>query len=246
MYDRESPNSSLRGYLIAEMPELERPRERLEARGSDALSDAELLAILLRTGRCGRSALDVARDALVCFGGSLDRLAEASLGELRKIPGIGRAKAIEIHAALSLARRVGSGERLRRSRLVGPAAVCLAMRDQFHGKRQEEFHVLLLDTKNRLIEDQLVTKGLVDRSQVHAREVFRQAIRESCSRVILVHNHPSGDPTPSAPDLEATAKLRSAGEIIGIEVMDHVVIGAPSAERPLGYLSMKEEKLVFT
>lgn len=234
-----------RGYLIAEMPDCERPRERLEHRGADALSDAELLAILLRTGREGRSSVDVAREALITFGGSLDGLAEATLGELRRVRGIGRAKAVEIKAALSLACRIGGGDRLRSRRLSGPAAIALAMREKFLGKRQEEFHVLLLDAKHRLIGEELVTRGLVDRSQVHAREVFRTAIRESCCRIVLVHNHPSGDPTPSSPDVAATASLVSAGKIVGIEVMDHVIIGAPSPERPLGYLSMREEGIVI-
>jgi DNA repair protein RadC len=172
-------------------------------------------------------------------------VADASLAELRNVRGIGPAKAVEIKAALSLGSRLNGGNRLRNRRLVGPAAIALAMRDSFAGKRQEEFHVLLLDAKNRLIRDELVTKGLVDRSQVHAREVFRSAIRESCSRVVLVHNHPSGDPTPSAPDVSATAMLVKAGNVVGISVMDHVILGSPSPERPMGYLSMREEKLVF-
>lgn len=243
MYAQASMNP--RGFLIAEMPDGERPRERLESRGAEALSDAELLAILLRTGRAGRSAVDVARDLLVGFGGNLDRLAEASLGELRAVAGIGRAKAIEIKAAMSLASRLGGAGCSRNERMTGPLAVMQVMREKFVGKKQEEFHVLLLDTKHRLIVDELVTKGLLDRSQIHAREVFRTAIRESCSRIVLVHNHPSGDPTPSAPDLAATASLVAAGEVVGIEVMDHVIIGIPSAEHPLGYLSMKEEKLVI-
>lgn len=232
-------------FLIAEMPDCERPRERLESHGVEALSDAELLAILIRTGRAGRSALDVARDLLITFGGKLDRLADASLDELRAVPGIGPAKAIEISGALALATRIGPGRRLRQQRLLSPAAVALAVRDQFHGKKQEEFHVLLLDQKSRLIADRTVTRGLVDKTPVHPREIFRPAIRESCSRIILVHNHPSGDPTPSTQDIQATKVLKDAGDLLGISVMDHVIIGAESASYPMGYLSMKEEKIVF-
>lgn len=232
-------------FLIAEMPDCERPRERLESRGAEALSDAELLAILIRTGRSGRSALDVARDLLVTFGGKLDRVTDATLDELRAVPGIGPAKAIEISAALALASRIGPGRRLRHQRLLSPAAVALAVRDQFHGKKQEEFHVLLLDQKSRLIADRTITRGLVDKTPVHPREIFRPAIRESCSRIILVHNHPSGDPTPSRQDITATKVLTEAGELLGIKVIDHLIVGAESAGYPMGYLSMKEEKIVF-
>lgn len=232
-------------FLIAEMPDCERPRERLELHGVEALSDAELLAILIRTGRFGRSALDVARDLLVAFGGKLDRITDASLEELRSVRGIGPAKAIEISAALALASRIGPGRRLRRQRLLSPAAAALAVRDQFHGKKQEEFHVLLLDQKSRLIADRVITRGLVDKTPVHPREIFRPAIRESCSRIILVHNHPSGDPTPSRQDIAATRVLKEAGDLLGITVIDHLIIGAESASYPMGYLSMKEEKIAF-
>jgi len=159
--------------------------------------------------------------------------------------GIGQAKAIEITAALALASRIGAGSLLRRQRLLCPSAVAMAVGDQFHGKKQEEFHVLLMDRKNRLIGDRVVTRGLVDRTQIHPREVFRMAIRESCSRIILVHNHPSGDPTPSSCDVEATKGLIAAGKLIGIAVDDHLIIGSKSPSYPMGYLSMKEEQILF-
>ncbi len=242
--DYAATGAGERGYLIAEMPDLERPRERLLAHGGGSLSDAELLAILLRTGRAGRSALDVARDVLVRFDGRLDKLAEAGPGELQSVRGIGRAKAVEICAALTLARRLRVADRLNLPRISGPLSIVDYMRDRFGSRTQEEFHVLLLDTKNRLLRDELVTVGLVDRTQVHAREVFRRAIQESCSRVALVHNHPSGDPTPSAHDLACTASLVAAGKVVGIEVIDHVVVGQASPERPAGYVSLKEQNLL--
>jgi DNA repair protein RadC len=131
-----------------------------------------------------------------------------------------------------------------RPRLQGPADVAALLRPVLAGKQQEEFHVLLLDAKHGLIADELVTVGLVDRSQVHAREVFRVAIRESCARIVLAHNHPSGDPTPSAEDIACTRDLVAAGKIVGIEVMDHLVLGARTPGRIKDYLSFREESLL--
>ena len=131
-----------------------------------------------------------------------------------------------------------------RPRVEGPSEVVELMRPVLANKEQEELHVLLLDAKHHLLRDELVTIGLVDRSQVHAREVFRSAIRESCSRLILVHSHPSGDPTPSAQDIDCTRELVSAGKIIGIELLDHVIIGRRTQSRPRDYLSFREEGLL--
>ena len=131
-----------------------------------------------------------------------------------------------------------------RPKLEAPGDVAELMRPVFAGRKQEEFHVLLLDTKHRLIADELVTVGLLDRSQIHPREVFRSAIRESCSRVILTHNHPSGDPTPSSQDIESTNTLVAAGKIIGIDVLDHIILGRRSESRPRDYLSFREENLL--
>ena len=245
MYDRTgTDHESPRTYLIAEMPDHERPRERLIENGVDALSDTELLAILLRTGSVGRSAVDLARDLLGQFGGDLIRLTQATVKELCAIRGIGLAKAVEIHAALALALRVHRQHGRHRPRIGGPEDVASLLREKMRGKRQEEFHVLLLDTKNAILRDECATVGLVDRSQVHAREVFRSAIRECCSRVVLAHNHPSGDPTPSSHDISCTRGLVSAGKIVRIEVLDHVVIGRSSPSRPRDYVSFSEEGLL--
>jgi DNA repair protein RadC len=131
-----------------------------------------------------------------------------------------------------------------RPRLIGPADVAGLMRPVLAAKPQEEFHALLLDTKHGLIADEVVTVGLVDRSQVHAREVFRQAISAGCSRIVLVHNHPSNDPTPSAEDLACTRDLVAAGKLIGIEVLDHVILGRRTPIRLKDYLSFREENLL--
>ncbi|MFO7821850.1 MAG: DNA repair protein RadC [Lentisphaeria bacterium] len=245
MYDTNaSENESKTAYLIAEMPDTERPRERMEAAGAKALSDTELLAILLRTGRPGRSVIDLARDVLTAFQGDLARIAGASLAELCKIPGIGKAKAIEIKAAFTLAQRLSIRDKMQAPILESPADVANLMREQFRPKKQEEFHALLLDTKHGLLRDECITIGLVDRSQIHAREVFRNAIQECCSRVILTHNHPSGDPTPSPQDIKCTKNLVAAGKIIGIQVLDHVIIGSKTDQRRRDYLSLREEKLM--
>ncbi|OGV68725.1 MAG: hypothetical protein A3K19_13240 [Lentisphaerae bacterium RIFOXYB12_FULL_65_16] len=231
--------------MIAEMPNHERPRERLLGKGADSLKDDELLAILLRTGTRGRSVLDLARDVLKAFDDDLTRLAGASVTELCRVRGIGRAKAVELHAAFGLARRLAERQAGDRPLLRGPAEVADLLRERFRDAKQEEFLLLLLDAKHYLLRPpERITIGLLDRSQVHAREVFRVAIRESCARIVLAHNHPSGDPTPSAEDIACTRDLVAAGKLIGIEVMDHVVLGRKTLARLKDYLSFREERLI--
>ncbi|MDR0786795.1 MAG: DNA repair protein RadC [Gemmatimonadota bacterium] len=223
-------------HSIREWPTTLRPRERLDRLTPHALSDAELLAILIETGlpasagEPARTALDVAGDMLRRFAGpdsgpSLRRLMGSSVRELCAVPGIGPAKATKVLAALDLGRRAVEEARGDRERISSASDVhemmSLALRDLQH----EEFHVLLLSTRNEVIRRLLVTRGTLDASLVHPREVFRQAIRESAAGVILVHNHPSGDPTPSAEDRSVTRQMRTAGRIIGIDVIDHVIIG---------------------
>lgn len=233
-----------RGYLIAELPDHERPRERLARLGAESLSDAELLAIMLGSGRRGRSALELARDLLREAGGSLTTLATQDQTDLQTIAGVGPAKAAQINAAFTLAKRLSSTLEPATPRLEAPAQVAELMRELFRGKQQEEFHALLINTKHSLIRDVCITVGLLDRSPVHAREVFRPAIRESCSRIILTHNHPSGDPTPSSEDIASTKKLSAAGKIVGIEILDHVIVGAATEARTRDYLSFREENLL--
>ena len=229
------------GLMMAEMPDQERPRERLARLGPEALKDSELLAILLRTGRKGCSALSLAERLLQTHDNSLMRLASAEVGELAAIPGVGRIKAVELKAAFTLARRLGEQAQWRQSPCVsGPEDVMGLFRDRVRLMSQEEFRVLLLDTKNHLIAEHLVTKGLVDRSLVHPREVFRRAIRESCNRLILVHNHPSGDPTPSEHDIQSTRMLLEASRVVGIEILDHIVVGFPAPGRLREYVSFRE------
>ena len=212
-------------YMIADLPREDRPRERLLEHGPDAMSDAELIAIILKSGPRGCSTLDLARGLLQRFDGSLEKLAQAEMNELQGLRGIGPAKAAELKAAFTLARRLASRIEPAAQKLNSPTIVAEYLYDVFRGKKQEEVRVILLDTRNQLIADRLVTKGLLTTSQVHPREVFRPAIREAAARIILAHNHPSGDPEPSKQDLAVTETVLKAGEVVGIPLVDHVIVG---------------------
>jgi DNA repair protein RadC len=220
---------------IKEWPTDERPRERLSRLGPGALAARELLAILIETGtpaaggRPARSAMDLAGDVLRYFDGDgtgpLRRIGSASLAEICRVAGIGDAKATRLAAAFELGRRacheaLPDRERIRNASDVYEQ-VRLRMRDLSH----EEFHVLLLNTQNMILRHLQVTRGTLDASLVHPREVFRAAITEAAASVIVIHNHPSGDPTPSPEDRAVTRQLVDAGRLVGIEVLDHVVVG---------------------
>lgn len=222
-------------YTIKEWPADERPRERLQLLGPAALSERELLAILIESGlpatavRPARSALDVAGELIARFardeGGGLRRMATSPLSELCKVAGVGAAKATKILAALELGRRASAEGRGERPRVRTARDVYERMRLVMRDLPHEEFHVLLLNTQNEVLRDLQITRGTLDASLVHPREVFRPAITEAAASIILVHNHPSGDPAPSAEDRSITTQLRDAGRIIGIDVLDHVIIG---------------------
>ena len=212
-------------YAIHRWPAPERPRERLYSAGPAALSNRELLAILIGSGTEGRSALDVASDLLRSARGSLRQVAAARPSELTSTTGVGPAVAARVSAALELGRRLAREGPLERVRIQGPADVYARCAPALRDQRQEEFLVLLLNTQHAVMGELLVTRGTLDTSIVHPREVFRPAIAESAAALILVHNHPSGDPTPSPEDREVTNQLAAAGRLIGIPILDHVVIG---------------------
>jgi len=222
-----------------------RPREALALRGAGQLSDDALLAILLRNGRHGRNVAELARDVLQAFGG-LGPLARASFEEImaRRFSGIGRVKAMEIASALELGRRAAAQNPAEEAPFVrDPESVVQQLRPLATNLRQEVFWALLLDTKNRLIgRPQEVSRGLLDSSPVHPREVFTTAISHAAAAVILAHNHPSGDPTPSVEDLRVTRQLVEASRILGIRVLDHVIVGRGTEQRP-GHLSLREKGL---
>ncbi|MFW6286844.1 MAG: RadC family protein [Candidatus Sumerlaeota bacterium] len=203
----------------------ERPRERLMQRGASALEDSELLAIVLRTGTGKINVIEMSRMLLDKFG-SLDGIADASLQELQTVRGIGKMKAVEIKAAFELGRR-----QTFRPLLIGDTITCSddvykAYRGRFANMRQEEFLVLMLDNKARVTNEEVVSRGGLDSSIVHPREVFKAAIRASAASVIFVHNHPSGDPSPSHDDFVVTQRLEEAAELLQIKMLDHVIVGA--------------------
>jgi DNA repair protein RadC len=212
-------------YAIKEWPAFERPRERLQADGAGALAPRELLAILIGSGREGVSAVAIAGELLRTADGSLRRLAASTPGELAAVRGVGPAVAARISAALELGRRLAREGPLERGRIRGPRDVYERCAPGLRDLPQEEFRVLMLNTQHAVMRELVITRGTLDTSVVHPREVFRSAITESAASLILVHNHPSGDPAPSVEDRAVTLQLAEAGRLLGIPVLDHVVVG---------------------
>jgi DNA repair protein RadC len=203
----------------------DRPRERLRRSGARALSSVELLALLIGTGASRRSALALAHELLGLFAGSLRQLAAAPIATITQIRGLGPARAAVIHAALELGRRLGEESRAEGALIRFPRDIYLAYAARLEDLPVEEFHVAVLDAQQRFERDITVTRGILNGSLVHPREVFREAIAERAASVILVHNHPSGDPSPSLDDRMVTNQLVLAGRVLDIPVQDHVVIG---------------------
>jgi DNA repair protein RadC len=225
---------------IKDWPEDERPRERLLHLGESALSETQLLAIVLRTGdyASGVTAVDLARRVLDTFDDRLEAVSAASVAELCQVPGIGPAKACEIKAAFELGRRLVS-------RRDGPLQQIRSSKDvanyympRLADEKREQFQVLLLDRKNRVRREVMVSQGSLTASVVHPREVFNPAIRDSAAAVIFVHNHPSGDPQPSQEDRVLTTRLADAGKLLGIQVLDHIIVGRNT------YMSFADEGLL--
>lgn len=219
---------------IADLPSQDRPRERLLSQGSRTLANAELLAILLGTGQGpGKlSALGLGQlllSQLSAYDGDpLSHLREIEASELLRVAGIGPAKAATILAALELGRRVYLARPPERSLIDSPAAAAAVLSGEMMWASQEHFAVVLLDVKNRLIGQHIVTKGLASETLSHPRETFRMAVRQGASRILVAHNHPSGDLQPSSSDLHLTAQLLQAGQIMGIPVLDHLILGGGS------------------
>jgi DNA repair protein RadC len=205
-------------------PGPDRPRERLWALGPAALTPGELLAILLGTGSSSTSLSEVATRLLDAGGGSLRRLAARPPAELLRIPGVGTAKGARLVAAFELAARMAAESRPARARIREPADVARLLAPRLRDLEVEEFRLLALDSQSRVLREVLVTRGLLNSSLVHPREVFRPAIAEAAAGIIVVHNHPSGDPTPSAEDQAVTRQLVAAGRLLDVPVYDHVVI----------------------
>jgi DNA repair protein RadC len=229
------------GMRLKDQPLSERPRERLAERGPDALTHAELIAILLRTGLKGANAVEIGRQLLKKFGDSLQALAQASVDDLRSIKGIGRDKAVTLVAAFALARAMAKDWQRESPVLDNPEAIVRLLREENLVRSVETFQVLLVNTRRRLIRVvDKISDGTLDTILVHPREVFRAAIAANAAAVVLVHNHPSGDPTPSEADIKVTRDLIRAGQLLKIEVLDHVIIGRATQERPKEYASLRE------
>ena len=222
---RTSGSVAREGCSIRELPRSERPRERLKGLGPQALSAAELLAIVLGSGSANASALTVAQSVLGRAEGSLRRLASLPVAALTEVAGVGPARAVAIHAALELGRRLGDEGRDEGAPIRAPRDVYHAYVGRLQDLPVEEFHVAVLDAQHRLERDILVTRGILNSSLVHPREVFREAIAERAAAIVLVHNHPSGDPTPSPDDRAVTEQLVAAGRLLDIPVHDHVIVG---------------------
>ena len=224
---------------MKDQPASERPRERLAAKGPGALTDAELIAILLRTGLRGANAVEVGAQLLRKFG-SLQALARASVDDLVQVKGIGRDKAVTLIAAFTLAHKMAEELQRESPVLDNPPAVVALLRGQNLIKDVETLQVLLLNTRRRLIRVEEVADGTIDTLLVHAREVFRHAIAANASAIVLAHNHPSGDPTPSEADIKVTRDLIRAGQLLKIDVLDHIILGRATPERAQDYTSLRE------
>ena len=226
-----------KSFTIHDLPLSERPRERLQKLGVEALSAQEILAVILGRGVAGESVMVTAQRLLSQFG-NLKGIANASVEELSQVKGIGIAKAAQIKAAFELSNRLGGYPEAGGGPIVKtPEDVASLVRSRLRGKKKEHFLALLLDTRNQLIKVSEISIGSLDASIVHPREVFKEAISASAAVVIFVHNHPSGDATASEDDIRLTKRLAEAGEIVGIDVLDHIIIGAEK------FLSLKREGL---
>jgi DNA repair protein RadC len=225
---------------IKDLPLPERPRERLVALGTDGLNNADLIAILLRTGTKGQSAIQVARQMIDKFR-SLEALGRASLDELQGFKGVGRDKAVTLKSAFTLASRMAQELRYDSPLLDQPDRIADLLREENRFYEVENFQVVLLNTRRRLIRVEKIAQGTLDSLLVHPREVFKLAIAASASAIVLVHNHPSGDPSPSEADIKVTRDLIRAGQLLKMEVLDHIILGRRTPERPKDYLSLREQ-----
>jgi DNA repair protein RadC len=220
------------------MLEGERPRERLWEQGPESLRTAELVAILLRTGMAGRSAIVIADELLTTFQ-SLDRLARADAREISKIKGIGRTKAIQIKAAFELGTR-WARDRAGGQPMEGPIHVEAFLGEEMRKLDYESLRVLALDARLQLKEIKEISRGTVNETTAHPRDVIEVAVRNRAYGFILVHNHPSGDPSPSHADMEFTSRLKQAAQLMQIQFHDHIILGKATASRP-GYYSFREK-----
>lgn len=224
-------------YLLRELPESERPREKLERLGAKMLSTPELIAIILRTGTRNRSAISLAEEINTRFNHS-NQLKYVTLDELMTINGIGKTKAIQLLAAIELGKRVHTSPLVRGMQIRTPIDCVDYIAEEVKYLEQEHFIGIYLDSKNRVLAKKTLFVGSLNRSICHPREVFKEAFRHGCNSIIIIHNHPSGSPTPSPQDIAVTKRLHEISELVGIELLDHIIIGSE------GYVSLREEGIM--
>lgn len=225
-------------YTIHDLPCDDRPREKLLTHGADSLSNSEALAIIIGSGMRGKTVVQLAQELIASFG-SMDALADATVDELKRVKGMGTAKAVQVKAAFSLAKRVqrsGGGEK---PRIDTPKRAYELLRDELEGEKRECVIGLLLDVRNAVIGKEQISVGTLSESLVHPREVFYPAIRHGAAGMILAHNHPSGDPSPSPEDFQVTKTLIDAGKLLGIPLHDHIIVGKGR------YISLRERGVQF-
>lgn len=226
-------------YTIKDMPETERPREKLCKYGVKTLSNSELIAIIIRTGYGDDTALDLAYKIISLDSTGIKNLANITVEELQQIKGIGSCKAAQIIAAIELGKRMSTYRKTdEKIQINSPSIISNLFMEEMKYFKREHFRILTLDTKNQIISVEEISIGNLNSSIVHPREVFNRAIKKSANSIILLHNHPSGDPSPSREDIDITYRLINAGNILGIKVLDHIVLGEDR------YISMKEEKII--
>lgn len=226
-------------YAVSDLPSEERPRERLKKHGPAAMTTAELIAVILGSGTKGVSVLQLSHDIMTRFE-TPQKLAEASLEELSQIRGLGPAKALQLKAAVSLGLRVSKQSLPPKTRIDHPVHAYHLVKDELENEKRELFIVILLNTKGYSIGQQVIAIGTLSNISIDPREVFFPAVRHKAASIVLIHNHPSGDPTPSPEDLEVTKTLIGAGRLMGIPVNDHLIIGNNT------YTSLRQKGVDFS
>lgn len=227
-----------KSYTIKDLPLNERPREKLSKYGARSLSNAELIAIIIRTGHKKDTALDLANRLLSMDKIGISYLSHATMEELTSINGIGICKASQIIASIELGKRISGSDGKINLKVNSPIIITELLMEEMRYLKKEHFKIAMLDTKNQIISIEDISIGNLNSSIVHPREVFNIAIKRSANSIILIHNHPSGDPTPSTEDINITHRLIDAGNIIGIKVLDHIIIGDNS------YISLKQKNII--
>lgn len=230
-------NSALK-LTVKELPISERPYEKLEKYGPSVLSDAELLAIIIRSGTRSERSIDLAHKILMLNRRGLAGIHHLTLQDLKGLSGIGRVKAIQIKAIAELSTRISKSYAINRLQISSPGSVAKIYMEEMRHLQQEHIKIVLLDTKNNIISDHNLSVGTVNASLINPREVFIHALKNHAVHIIILHNHPSGDPTPSSEDISITKRLMTASEIIGVQLLDHIIIGDGT------YVSLKEKGII--